>query len=303
MTVSPFVNRIVEAALFACRLWKRLGTLNNILRSNDCGLNDMIRSATYFFSRLVLLSVIIASSAQARDTALRDRVAGEYLLQGVMETASGFRLSNDGTYKFFLIYGSVDEYDVGKWEIEGGSVVLHSTASSADPEIRLVRSSRVSFPGAIVSFEGDNSLMALFSTDVVLHSNGKSVRSNAIHENHRQWKDVAAPIQKISVSLLGALRTYRTFEFEPRSRSHNNFVFQAILGNYGFVRFNGTQLVIGRDELILKMPDIPTLFRYVRVKDKTQSGNHAPLTIRSTSRPAVAGRFACGAALFFGSKL
>lgn len=236
----------------------------------------MIRSATYFLSRLVLLSVIIASSAQARDTGLGYRVAGEYLLQGVMETASGFRLSNDGTYKFFLMYGSVDEYDVGKWEIEGGSVVLHSTASSADPEIRLVRSSRVSFPGAIVSFEGDNSRMALFSTDVVLHSNGKSVRSNAIHENHRQWKEVAAPIQKISVSLLGALRTYRTFEFEPRSRDHNNFVFLATHGNYGFVRFDGTQLVIGQDELILKMPDIQTVFRYVRVKDKTQSGNHAP---------------------------
>jgi hypothetical protein len=237
---------------------------------------EMIRSATYFLSRLVLLTVIVASSAQARDTGQRERVAGEYLLQGVMETASGFRLSNDGTYKFFLMYGSVDEYDVGKWEIEGGSVVLHSTAPGADPEIRLVRSSRDPVPGAIVSFEGDNSLMALFSTNVVLYSNGKSARSNSIHENHRYWQDVAAPIQKISISLLGALRTYRTFEFEPRSRDHNNFVFLATLGNYGFVRFDGTQLVIGQDELILKMPDIETVFRYVRVKDKTQSGNHAP---------------------------
>lgn len=66
MTVSSFVNRIVEAALFACRLWKRLGTLNNILRSNDCGLNDMIRSVTYFFSRLVLLSVKRADGTQCK---------------------------------------------------------------------------------------------------------------------------------------------------------------------------------------------------------------------------------------------
>jgi hypothetical protein len=222
----------------------------------------------------VLLSVITARSARARDTGPRDKVAGEYLLQGVMETASGFRLGNDGTYQFFLVYGSMDEYDVGRWEIQGGSIVLHSTASGADPEIRLVRSGREPVPGAVVSFEGDSSRMVLFAADVVLHANGKSVRSNAIHENHRQWKDVAAPIQKITVSLPGVLRTYRTFEFEPRARDHNSFVFLATLGNYGFVRFDGAQLEIGRDELILKMPDIPRGLRYIRVKDKKQSGNH-----------------------------
>ena len=44
---------------------------------------------------------------------IQSTVAGEYYLQGVMETASGFKLNEDSTFQFFFMYGAMDRVGEG----------------------------------------------------------------------------------------------------------------------------------------------------------------------------------------------
>ncbi|MCW3116973.1 MAG: hypothetical protein JWM28_1055 [Chitinophagaceae bacterium] len=52
--------------------------------------------------------------------------AGEYYLRGVMETASGFKLDNDGSFQFFFSYGALDRFGSGQWTSKGNQVILNS---------------------------------------------------------------------------------------------------------------------------------------------------------------------------------
>jgi hypothetical protein len=219
---------------------------------------------------LLCLFVMTDSGSFAADSAapLNERVIGDYQLQGVMETASGLRLGPDGTYEFFLSYGSVDEADKGKWHVEGSSVVLKSTMSDVDPQYVFLRSGKEGFPGVRVSFEGEGANAVAFYTQVVIHSNGRRFMANEGYENYKQSGSAVAPITKISLSLMGAIRQYQVFDFRPADPSHNHFVFRLNVGNYGYVRFDGVRMRIGDGELYLKLPSMRQEFRYVRVKGK-----------------------------------
>jgi hypothetical protein len=56
-------------------------------------------------------------------------ISGEYYLQGVMETASGFKLNADSTFEFFFSYGALDRYGSGKWSVNNNTVILNSKPS------------------------------------------------------------------------------------------------------------------------------------------------------------------------------
>lgn len=55
-----------------------------------------------------------------------DTIAGEYHLQGVMETASAILLKPDHTFEIFFSYGAMDRQGTGKWVLDQGKVVLNS---------------------------------------------------------------------------------------------------------------------------------------------------------------------------------
>jgi len=55
-----------------------------------------------------------------------EKAAGLYYLQEVKETASGFKLSPDGAFRFFFTYGAVDRYGSGHWTIDNDHVLLQS---------------------------------------------------------------------------------------------------------------------------------------------------------------------------------
>ena len=59
-------------------------------------------------------------AAQAAQASL----AGEYHLDGVMETGSGLLLRDDGSFEWFFTYGALDLGARGKWKREGDTVVL-----------------------------------------------------------------------------------------------------------------------------------------------------------------------------------
>jgi len=53
-------------------------------------------------------------------------VAGEYYLQGVMETASGFLLKPDSSFEFYFSQGALDRTGRGHWNVLNGKLVLQS---------------------------------------------------------------------------------------------------------------------------------------------------------------------------------
>jgi hypothetical protein len=224
-----------------------------------------------FLRCLVMLVLLLISYMGAYAAEFKDGIVGDYQLRGVMETASGFRLSSNGAYQFFLIYGSADETDVGTWQLKDSTVILHTTAPNNDPLIEFLRSSKDDFDGVRVHFEGEGAALATLATTVVLSAHGREFRANEVSNNYKQSRSAAPPIQKISVSFFGAMRVYRPFEFEPLDPSHNNYVFRATTGNYGSVRFDGTRLQIGDNELFLMLPNMTQRFRYVREKAGSES--------------------------------
>jgi hypothetical protein len=53
-------------------------------------------------------------------------LAGEYYLQHVMETASGFQLNPDSSFAFFFSQGALDRTGKGHWYVHNGKLVLQS---------------------------------------------------------------------------------------------------------------------------------------------------------------------------------
>jgi hypothetical protein len=51
-------------------------------------------------------------------------LAGEYHLDGVMETGSGLLLRADGTFEWFFSYGALDLQARGHWQDEGDGIAL-----------------------------------------------------------------------------------------------------------------------------------------------------------------------------------
>src|SRR5690348_11474906 len=71
-----------------------------------------------FFCFITTLAISINMQAQT--------ISGEYYLQGVMETASGFKLDKDSTFQFFFSYGALDRFGSGKWKMNDNKIILNS---------------------------------------------------------------------------------------------------------------------------------------------------------------------------------
>jgi hypothetical protein len=77
-------------------------------------------------SRLItsLLYLLVLSVGQAFSQS--DSLAGEYHLQGVMETASALILKPDSTFEIYFSYGAMDRQGSGIWQVDQGKIILNS---------------------------------------------------------------------------------------------------------------------------------------------------------------------------------
>ena len=60
----------------------------------------------------------------SRTAMLDPALAGDYYLRGQMETGSGLRLKEDGSFSWFLVVGSLDVFAQGKWSANEEAVLL-----------------------------------------------------------------------------------------------------------------------------------------------------------------------------------
>jgi hypothetical protein len=72
----------------------------------------------------ILLLLPCFNTLYAQNTS--DSLAGEYHLQGVMETASALLLKSDSTFELYYSYGAIDRQGSGIWQFEDGRIRLNS---------------------------------------------------------------------------------------------------------------------------------------------------------------------------------
>ena len=90
---------------------------------------------------LIAVALAWAPGAIAQDAtqhaapATQAALAGDYHLDGVMETGSGLLLRDDGSFEWFFSYGALDLGARGKWKREGDTVVLHVDEMGYPPQM------------------------------------------------------------------------------------------------------------------------------------------------------------------------
>jgi hypothetical protein len=84
-----------------------------------------------------------------------NQIAGEYYMQGVMETASGFKLDEDSTFKFFFSYGALDRFGSGRWSVRDDKIILNSK-SYPGADFKLVKATKEKDDFIIVKIEDAN---------------------------------------------------------------------------------------------------------------------------------------------------
>lgn len=120
-----------------------------------------------FIFLLTLFLSAMHSQSQSGNT-----VVGEYYLQSVMETASGFRLNADSSFDFFFSQGASDRTGRGRWRVKNGILQLDSEKWPGT-DFRLIESGTISEKGFLVEIAAENKNILSF-VDCILKYGGKT---------------------------------------------------------------------------------------------------------------------------------
>lgn len=166
---------------------------------------------------LVAIFLIMANPlAKAQDL---HSVAGEYYLEGVMETASGFRLNQDSSFDFFFSQGALDRYGKGRWTIQNGSIVLNSLPWPGS-DFKWVKSYREISPYTRVQLNDSNTNLLSFF-DVLLLKDGKVAEASTNQKGLASFRLTGAD----SILLQCRLCPERYSAFPIPDKSHTVFQF------------------------------------------------------------------------------
>jgi len=149
-----------------------------------------------------------------------EKAAGMYYLQDVKETASGFKLNPNGSFRFFFTYGAIDRYGSGNWTIGDDHVVLQSRPWTGS-DFAGVDSRLVNLDFITAKIVGGNPVLlghVFFSL-----RNGET--GSWIKTNERG--EAAFPLQPVaSVSMVFEFCQERFTHFRIEDPTHNYFEFR-----------------------------------------------------------------------------
>lgn len=95
--------------------------------SGGSGIRAAVRPLSFAMCALQLLYVLPVHAETPREELL-----GHYYLSGVMEVGSELLLLPDGTYRWALAYGAVDQAHEGSWVSSGKTVTLTQQVPSLE---------------------------------------------------------------------------------------------------------------------------------------------------------------------------
>lgn len=153
-----------------------------------------------------------------------NRAAGIYYLQGVMETASGFKLNADSSFEFFFSQGALDRYGSGKWTLNQGNKLVFNSKPRPEYDFALLQTRQVDNEGIMVQVTDQNTILLSY-VYVTIEGGGKK---QELITNSRG----AAVFQSQTVESITL-----QFEFCPEKKSVFRFTDTAIARNYFSFRF------------------------------------------------------------------
>lgn len=186
--------------------------------------------------KIIIIFMITGSMAQAQNDSLK--TSEEYYLEGVMETASGFRLLNDSTFDFFYSYGAIDREGKGTWEQRGDSIFLNGKRKP-EKDFRLTDSKKKTGNQLTIKISDPNKMILRYvSCRVTTHS-------DTLHEESDTEGIISFPAQPIKkIELVHRLWADRVSAFDmPEKERDNNYFEFAIERWIADVEFNNFFLV------------------------------------------------------------
>lgn len=207
--------------------------------------------------KIGLLTVIIMS-IETSTPATAHHLTGEYSLEGVMETASGFVFNPDSTFEFHYSYGALDRTGSGRYVIKNDQVILNSK-NDRERDFKLMSSRHASYPGTIVKITDQNSAIVAYVACTIKTEHGTErlqTDKEGVAKFSRQYAQ--------SISLLHLLYPDRASVFPVQDKAHNYFEF-TIDRRIVNVHFDNLALTIEGDELTGRHPLIGgEKYRYVK---------------------------------------
>jgi hypothetical protein len=168
---------------------------------------------------IILLSGFIMSAMKA--PTIQSTVAGEYYLQGVMETASGFKLNEDSSFQFFFSYGAMDRMGEGTWSVQGDSVVLNSRKQPAY-DYALVKSEKGDADSIVIRMADANEMMSHYLYCII---KGGGMEQQSPFESDGTVRFAAQPID--TITLLFEFAPEKISAFTIQQKDHHYFEFRS----------------------------------------------------------------------------
>lgn len=144
---------------------------------------------------------------------------GEYYLEGVMETAAGFKVDADSSFQFFFSYGALDRQGKGRWRMSGNDIIFNS--GQAVNDFLLESSEKTSQNAVLIKLtRTDPSINRFFHAELI--QGGQYVHAQADAQGIIQF-----PMQKVdSIKLFFEWCPEKSSVFPITAPDHNMFVFQ-----------------------------------------------------------------------------
>jgi hypothetical protein len=171
--------------------------------------------------KLLVLLVLSFLSGSLVAQSVKPRLSGEYLLEGVMETASGFKLNADSTFQFFYSVGALDRYGSGKWSVYDSVVVFNTSKPRPAKDFAMITSRQI--PGNLITIK------IVEKNTVILPFTECSIKSGPLKTMKRANEEGFARFQKQdmdAISLLFTLCPDRPSVFPVSNATHNYYEFR-----------------------------------------------------------------------------
>ncbi|MBB4640313.1 hypothetical protein [Rhizorhapis suberifaciens] len=124
-------------------------------------------------ARRVLLAFALLA-APPLHAAPGPKEAGRYRLTGVQDAASELELTGDGHFRYYLIYGALDEMAEGVWRREGKRILLTTQPAPVPPKF-ILKSAATGAEGELsVAVTGPDG-QGIAGVDVQLHFDDQTV--------------------------------------------------------------------------------------------------------------------------------
>ncbi|MFI5153375.1 MAG: hypothetical protein ACHQET_08590 [Chitinophagales bacterium] len=107
-----------------------------------------------------------------------ENLSGSYFLQGVVETASGFRLNPDSSFEFFYSYGALDRYGKGKWSFRNNKIILESR-KRPDLDFKMLEAKSTTDDSITIAIKDNNEILLRYVDCRIKTKSGmKEMRTN-----------------------------------------------------------------------------------------------------------------------------